>query len=254
MKITPLYSGSAGNAYLVTVGATRFLIECGGTPKSLREGLRAHGLILSDIRFCLISHEHRDHCAAGQALLIAGVDVYATRGTIEAIGITGPAVHEMRHGEWQTAHGLDVVTFAAQHDAADPAGFIVKAGRNSLLYITDSWYVDVRYRDVTHLMVECNHDEDLLAASDAAHAQRVSTSHLSLSEALRFTGAVMQNHTGVRPSLREVWLIHLSDRHSDEERFRDRFRALTGVPVYVAGGKAAEVAARRARVAQEVAR
>ena len=55
----PMASSSRGNAYLLTApGAMPLLLEAGIPISKLREGLYAHGIDLSQLAGCLISHEH----------------------------------------------------------------------------------------------------------------------------------------------------------------------------------------------------
>lgn len=59
MKFTSLASSSKGNAYLVqSDGLAPLLIEAGIPIKQIREKLYAHGVSLSDLAGCLLSHEH----------------------------------------------------------------------------------------------------------------------------------------------------------------------------------------------------
>ncbi len=55
IKITPYASGSAGNCYRITDGRTPLLLECGIKYKDIQKGC---GFRLTEIKACLISHEH----------------------------------------------------------------------------------------------------------------------------------------------------------------------------------------------------
>ena len=55
MEIKVLASGSKGNAYMVSDGNTKLLLECGIKYKDIQKGC---GFRLSEIKACLISHEH----------------------------------------------------------------------------------------------------------------------------------------------------------------------------------------------------
>ena len=56
ITIKTLASGSTGNAYHISDGKTNLLIECGIVIKKIKEALMFR---LSEIDFCLISHEHQ---------------------------------------------------------------------------------------------------------------------------------------------------------------------------------------------------
>ena len=55
IEFTPYASGSRGNCYRITDGSTPLLLECGIQYKQIQKGC---GFRLSEIRACLISHEH----------------------------------------------------------------------------------------------------------------------------------------------------------------------------------------------------
>jgi len=55
IEITPLASGSSGNCYRISDGKTSLLLEAGIPYKQIQKGC---GFRLSEIKACLISHEH----------------------------------------------------------------------------------------------------------------------------------------------------------------------------------------------------
>ena len=80
IDIKILASGSSGNAYLLTSGETRILLDCGLAYKKL---LQLLDFKLPDA--VLVTHEHKDHAKAAKDFLTHGVDVYMTRGTADAL-------------------------------------------------------------------------------------------------------------------------------------------------------------------------
>ena len=57
--IKVLSSGSDGNCYVVQAGEERILIECGIDHKRILGGLNYN---IRNVKGCLISHKHADHC------------------------------------------------------------------------------------------------------------------------------------------------------------------------------------------------
>lgn len=55
IEIKPLASSSKGNCYLISDNTTKIMIECGITIDRIRKG---GDYKLSEIKACLISHEH----------------------------------------------------------------------------------------------------------------------------------------------------------------------------------------------------
>src|SRR5690606_13538662 len=102
-------------------------------------------------------------------VLRAGIDVYASKGTIESIGISH---HRLRPLEPRRAVRIgtwNVMPFETQHNAAEPFGFLMasKTGEK-VLFATDTYYIRYRFRGLTHIMIECNYSRDVLDENVAA--------------------------------------------------------------------------------------
>lgn len=231
MYIRALASGSQGNAYLVSDGVTSLLLECGIRYADIQRGL---GFRVSGLAGVLLSHEHQDHARAAAEMLRAGVDIYTSRGTAQALGLTGHRLRFIRALEQFTLGTWTVLPFDTVHDAAEPLGFLLASRDEKALYVTDTAYIRYRFSGLTHLMVECNYSMQLLrqnVASGAIHPvlkHRVLRNHMSLERVLAFLQANDLHQ------VREIHLLHLSDANSDAERFKRAVAAATGKPVYVA--------------------
>jgi len=70
MTFTSLASSSHGNCYVVSDGKTTILLECGISFRRIKKGL---GFDLSNIRACLVSHEHKDHAKSVMDFIKSGV-------------------------------------------------------------------------------------------------------------------------------------------------------------------------------------
>jgi len=232
IEIAALASSSRGNAYRVTDGVTPLLLECGLPFAELRKRL---GFGVSGLAACLVSHEHADHSRAVRDLAKAGVDVYASKGTMDALGVLGHRMHVVEARRQFALGSWTVLPFDTVHDAAEPLGFLMatRAGEK-LLYVTDTAYLRYRFKRLTHIMVECNYSLDIARANVQTGAlnvevkNRLVRSHFSLENVKEFLRA---NDLG---RVKEIWLLHLSDANSDAERFRREIIEVTGKPVIVA--------------------
>ncbi|NOU54956.1 MBL fold metallo-hydrolase [Brevibacillus borstelensis] len=232
IEIKPLSSSSAGNAYHITDGCTALLLEAGIRYKDIQ---RALNFQTSGLAGCLLSHEHGDHGKAAAEVMKAGIDVYASQGTLEALGLSGHraksirAKHQFRIGTWS------ILPFDVQHDVAEPLGFLLanQAGEK-LMFATDTYYIRYRFKGLTHIMVECNYSLQLLNENIAAGRvpammkKRLLRSHFSLENVKDF---LLANDLS---QVQEIWLLHLSDNNSDEAMFKREIQELTGKPVLVA--------------------
>lgn len=232
IEITSLASGSTGNCYRVTDGSTPLLLEAGIPIKAIKRGLDYR---LGEIEAVLVSHSHGDHAKAVGDVLQAGIDVYMSKPTADALGATGHRVRileprkQVRIGTWT------VLPFETQHDCDGSLGYLLASGDKKVLFATDTYYVKYRFRGLTHVLVECNYASDILAANveaglvPAAMRDRLLRSHFSLDNVKAFLQA------NDLSQVEEIHLLHLSDSNSDVERFKREVQELTGKPVYIAG-------------------
>lgn len=235
MDIKVLASGSKGNCYWITDGTTPLLLECGISTREVRERI---GFRLTEIAACLVSHEHQDHAKAVADVLRAGVEVYTSPGTIEALGLEHHRLRPIRTKETFKVGTWTIRAFETQHDAVEPLGFLLhsKATGERLVFATDTYYVRYKFPGLTHIMIECNYAKDILyrnvdnGSVPVALKNRLLTSHFSLENVKEFLKANDLSR------VQEIWLLHLSDGNSDEERFKQEVMQLTGKPTYIAGG------------------
>lgn len=239
IRISTLASSSRGNCYHVTDGVTPLLLECGISINQILKGLEFG---MSALAGCLVTHEHKDHCKAIYDVMKFGVNVYASRGTFEAIGrIIGPWNHRASIAQDKQQFTIGtwaILPFAAEHDAAEPLGFLLaNAAGDKLLYATDTYYIRYSFQGLTHLMLEVNHSYEILNRNVSAGVlpvemkKRLIRSHFSLENVKEFL------RSNDLRRVREIHLIHLSDGNSDAELFKREIQGLTGKPVYVAEEK-----------------
>jgi len=232
IAITPLASSSKGNCYHVTDGKTALLLEAGIRYKDIQ---RALNFQVSSIAGCLISHEHGDHGKSAAEVMKAGIDVYASQGTLDALGLSGHRAKPIKAKQQFQVGTWTILPFDVQHDVAEPLGFLL-ANRtgDKLVFATDTYYIRYRFQGLTHIMVECNYslrilDENIAAGRvPAVMKKRLLKSHFSLEHVKDFLQA------NDLSKVQEIWLLHLSDNNSDAALFKHEIQELTGKPVWVA--------------------
>lgn len=232
MEIKVLASGSSGNAYIVGDGATTLLLDAGIPLKAIQVG---SGFKVRQMEGCFITHAHQDHCKAARDLARLGVDIYTSQGTIEACGLSGHRIRPVKALEEIQAGTFQVLPFDVEHDAPEPLGFLFTstATGEKLLYFTDTYYVRYRFVGLTHIMAECNYSEDGIRRSVEAGyvpvelVPRLVKSHMSLEHLVDMLRA-----NDLR-DVRQIYLLHLSENNSEEQRFRTEIQKQTGAEVYV---------------------
>lgn len=232
MNITVIASGSSGNAYRIDDGETSLLLDAGIPLKLIKQALNFR---VRDLGGCLITHAHGDHAKAAGDLAKAGVDIYTSRGTLDACRLTG---HRMKAVE--ALNEINIGTFAVlpfdvQHDAPEPLGFLMtsRSTGEKLLYFTDTYYLKYRFTGLTHIMGECNYSMDIIEQSvrngyiPLELVPRLIKSHMSLDHFLDLLRA-----NDLR-KVKQIYLLHLSNNNSDAGRFKEAVQRLTGTEVYV---------------------
>ncbi|HSW35483.1 MAG TPA: MBL fold metallo-hydrolase [Candidatus Limnocylindrales bacterium] len=233
LNFCPIASSSNGNLYTLEDGESKILIECGLPIKGIK---RALGFGLSEISFCLLSHAHADHSKAAKDIMKAGLDIYTSQGTIDALGLVGHRAHAIQAGVQFTSGNWIVMPVEAQHDTPEPLAFLIysKHAREKMLFATDTFYLKNTFTGLNIIAVECNYAADILRANvDAgsvptAMKKRLIKSHFSLENVKKF---LLANDLS---KLQEIWLIHCSSANSDPERFKIEVQQITGKPTYVA--------------------
>ncbi len=232
MTIKVIASGSSGNATLINDGETSMLLDAGILIKALERG---SGFTLSRVSACLVTHEHQDHCKAIKDLEKRGIDIYASAGTLSALGANGYGYKPVKPLNAFFIGSFAVIGFDVEHDAAEPLGYFIRSGKSgeNLLYVVDTAYVRYSPPDLTHIVIECNHGNPELLDSvkngiiSPELAVRIAKKHFSLERLIDFFKALDLSRT------KEIHLVHLSDNNSNEERFKREIQRLTGVRVYV---------------------
>ena len=213
MKFTSLASSSHGNAYIISDRETRILLECGLSRKKLQQ---LAGFKLTAFDACIVSHEHKDHSGCVADLINAGIPVYMSQGTAEALGVE--AVTAIQHGEQFTIGSVDVVPFTTFHDAVEPLGFLFKSRCDGdvLAFATDTVNLAYHFPGVNILAIEANYDREILERSEKLPDKvrhRITNSHMEIDTLCRYLRGLDLSQC------REIYLLHLSDAMSNECRF-----------------------------------
>lgn len=218
MRFESLASSSGGNAYIVSDGRTRILLECGLSHKKL---MTLAGFQLSMLDGCLISHEHKDHSGCVEKLLSSGVPVFLSQGTAAALALPEKLLElatEMADGEQFPIGTIDVLPFATFHDAQEPLGFVMQSREDGdiLAFATDTVNLPYNFPGVNVLAVEANFQRDILDRCQRMPEKtrhRISNTHMEIDKLCQCLRS-MDLHR-----CREVYLLHLSAATSHEGQF-----------------------------------
>jgi len=176
LRFKNLGSGSTGNATVVEGRSgsqvRRLLIDCGFGIRQLQGRLAQAQLQIEDLDAVFITHEHSDHigCALAVALRYR-IPVWMSHGTHAALGAPD------FDGMLRVAHDMEAIDlgafearpFTVPHDAREPLQLRCSDGARHLGVLTDLGHASDHVLQQLHgchaLMIEANHDPELLQAS-----------------------------------------------------------------------------------------
>lgn len=230
LKIASIGSSSSGNAYIVSDGNTRLLLDVGLTAKRIKEGLAECRLGVEDIQGIFITHEHTDHVKSIRAIAKActNAKVYTSRGTIyncdkfeyvkpEQLGCMA-AQDVVRIGD------ICVKAFSLSHDASEPIGFSFTEDGEQLSVATDTGIVTDEIAEelasADTLVFEANHEESILQMGDYPYSlkRRILGEHGHLSNVTSgialARGLLARKEAGLPSPTQRIMLAHLSTHNN----------------------------------------
>jgi len=216
LRVRVIASGSGGNAALYSAGGTHVLLDCGVSARRLTFALREEGIEPDELSGVFITHEHTDH--------VQGLRVFLKRrrvplfiapeswAALARCGVEARSVEPLRGGVRVQLGPLGLTPFPLPHDAASCFGFVVESAGVRAVQATDlgtpTALVRERLRDAHCILLEFNHDPDLLMRGsyplDVKIRVRGRLGHLSNDQA----GTLLAGC--VHGDLQAVYLMHLS--------------------------------------------
>ena len=245
-EVKVIASGSKGNCTAVTIGKAIILLDAGIKFGRIQEALNFENPLAA-----LITHEHGDHAKLStiNELLTRGVNVYMSKGTAEALKLEArhnlfivkpdtkiciqepPADLLQDRNYWQKQ--IICWVHSAVHDAAEPLGFEIFPQHVSYFIDTNELTSMARHTAPNILLIECNHDEQVLrdADIDQSQKQRILHNHFSLQQVLEYVVPIAENR--YVNWFTEIHLLHISKRHGNAELFRQKVQDAVGDKIKV---------------------
>ncbi|MEO5763945.1 MAG: MBL fold metallo-hydrolase [Casimicrobiaceae bacterium] len=226
MRFASIGSGSEGNGLVVEAGRTRVLIDCGFGVRDTAARLERLGVAPESLDAIFVTHEHADHVSGVPAFAAKySIPVWLTFGTLQASGARFEGmdrVYGFDSHDRVAVGDLEICPFPVPHDAREPVQFVVSDGAHRVGVLTDlgttTRYVEASLSGCDALVLECNHDLDMLGRSDYPWPlkQRISGrfGHLH-NEASAALLAALDNSR-----LSHIVAAHLSKQNNTPERAR----------------------------------
>ena len=211
MKVEVLSSGSKGNTTFVETDNTKILLDCGNTCKYICEKLNSINVNPSEIDAIIISHTHSDHINGLKVFLHKyNTRVYMTSKMKDDLQFVEN--YMLIDSDNFIINDIKIDTIKTSHDAPDSRGYILSNKDKSIVYVTDTGYINVKYHDLLRnrnlYIFESNHDIEMLNNSKYSFSLRKrilsDKGHLSNYDSARYLSLFIGDKT------KYVLLAHLS--------------------------------------------
>lgn len=219
MIVSVLASGSKGNCTFIKTDSHNILIDLGSSSLSIERKLREFNVEPKDIDSIFVTHAHKDHTAGINVFYKKyKPNIYLTEKIKEEANLKIDSYMELT--DEVKLDDLKVIVVPTSHDAKDARGYIFESNNKSVVYITDTGYINEKYfeilknRDV--YIMESNHDIELLMNNPHyPHYLKMrilgDEGHLSNKDSAMYLTKFIGNNT------KKVFLAHLSEENNTPE-------------------------------------
>lgn len=227
MKVCVLSSGSKGSSTLVITDKVKILIDLGTTTSYVEAALNNLNVDVKEISHILITHSHVDH--------IKGLKVFIKRYnpvilvTEDMKNVLEKELGNFRYEYYEDKKAiigdLTVNVIKTSHDAEESIGFVLTNNNSSMVYITDTGYINQKYFKILSnnnlYVLESNHDIKMLMDGPYPYylKQRVQgdKGHLSNKQASDYLCKFIGDNT------RKIVFAHISEHNNSYEKVIETF-------------------------------
>lgn len=220
MRFKVLASGSKGNCTVIMTDEAKIIIDMGISYQTLKKSLEEDSLSLNDFTGILITHCHKDH-TNGLASLVkhTRLKVYIPIKMYDSLKELISRDDCIFIEDNFKINDLKIELIHTSHDAPASVGYIIENNNKSLVYVTDTGYINRKYlnkmTEKDCYIIESNHDEKMLMDGPYPRflKERVISDkgHLSNTTTAKYLQKIIGDNT------KRIVLAHLSETNNTEE-------------------------------------
>lgn len=228
MKICVLASGSKGNSTYIETANHKILIDIGKNRKYIENKLAEIEIPPEEIDYILISHLHDDHISA----LTTFIKKYQpTICLSQKMFFELPSINDYEniliYDDEIILNNLKIKAIKSSHDSIDSRNFVVEENNKSVVYVTDTGYVNSKYfnilKDKNVYLFESNHDIEML--SHGPYPKWLKARVLGDEGHLSNKASSFYLSKLVGPNTKKIILMHLSEVNNSEEKSLETINA-----------------------------
>ncbi len=221
MKVQTIASGSKGNCTIVLCNDTNLIIDMGISYLTLKNSLEENFLSFDNFNGILITHCHKDHTKGLSSLIKkTNIPVYIPEKMYDSIKEYVPYPRCIIIDDEFYINDIKINLLHTSHDAPCSVGFIIRNNDKSLVYITDTGYINRKILNnivgKDCYIIESNHDEVMLmdgpyprflkerVISDKGHLSNITTA--------KYLKKIVGKNT------KNIILAHRSETNNTEEK------------------------------------
>ena len=225
MKVCVLASGSKGNVTYIETEKTKSLIDVGMSAAYIERKLKEINVEPKEIQRIFITHTHIDH--------VKGLRVFLKKYNPE-LYLTEKMEEELKLIIDKTTYinddikieDLTIRTIKTSHDVSDSNGYVFINNEKSLMYITDTGYINQKnfskLKNHNIYIIESNHDIKMLMEGPYPYhlKKRILSDkgHLSNKDSAYYLSEFIGTNT------KYVILAHLSEHNNTKEKALEEYK------------------------------
>lgn len=221
MKICNLASGSEGNVTYIETKDHKILLDLGTTVKYIKEKLSELSVAIEDIDYVFITHVHDDHIKALKGFIKKyHPTICVSPKMFSELEVLKYYENIILYDDAVYLSDVSVEILKTSHDTSDSRSFILRSNSKSVVYMTDTGFVNTKYfkklENLNVYLFESNHDIEMLLKGPYPKwlKDRVMGpyGHLSNKDSAIYLAKI------IGPSTQKILLTHLSHKNNTEEK------------------------------------